>query len=109
MIFVGAKVNFLFKTKARATKNVFECGLNGDFNMILYSDYTGIVGGASEGVCFVIPVHYPSFIFTFDPKVSLEKSVDKFFEFEDSVSRNKLREYVSKIEDRKPKKIPFLK
>lgn len=109
MIFVGAKVDFLFRTRRKATKNTFECGINEDFNILLYPDYTAVVRGVSEGVCFVIPVHYPSFVFTFDQKIPLEKSVDRFFEFGEDEARSRLQDYVARIENRKARKIPFLK
>lgn len=109
MIFVGSRPYFLFRSRKEATRRVFTCGLNSEFNMLLFSDHTGIVGGESDRVCFVVPVHYPSFVFSFNPRLSLEKSVDSFFEFADAGDRDMLYEYVLGIENKQAEKIPFLR
>lgn len=109
MILIGTKLNFRFKTKEKITKNVFQCGLNDKFNIVLHTEYTGIIGNACDDVCFIVPVHYPSFIFTFDKKVSLEKSVDKFFEFDSQRERSIFCKYVSSLENRNVEKIKFLR
>lgn len=109
MIFVGSKPDFLFRSRKEATKRGFTCGLNSEFNMLLYSDCTGIIGDESDKVCFVVPVHYPSFIFSFNPRLSLKKSVDSFFEFDNDRERDMLYEYVLGIENQNAEKIPFLK
>lgn len=88
---------------------MFTCGLNSEFNVLLFSEHTGIVGGESDRMCFVVPVHYPSFVFSFSPRLSLEKSVDSFFEFEERNDRDMLYEYVLGIENRRAEKIPFLR
>ncbi|KAL0265702.1 UNVERIFIED_CONTAM: hypothetical protein PYX00_011416 [Menopon gallinae] len=109
MIFVGSRPDFLFRSRKKATRRVFTCGLNSEFNVLLYSDHTGVVNGESDKVCFVVPVHYPSFVFSFSPRLSLEKSVDSLFEFASERERDMLYEYVRGIENRNAEKIPFLR
>jgi len=109
MIFVGGKLDFSFKSRKEATRRVFECGLNGDFNIVLYADCTGVVGDESDEVCFLVPVHYPSFVHTFDSKVSLEKSVDRFFEFEEEETRTVLHRYVAGLGERRGERITDLR
>lgn len=109
MIFVGDRPGIVFTSRKEATKRVFECGLSDRFTMVLYADYTGVGNGECDQVCFLVPVHYPSFVFSFDQKVSLEKSVDKFFVFANKSARDALYDYVLSIENREAEKIPFLK
>ena len=109
MIFIGGRPAFLFKTRRGAAKRDFRLAFDGRFNLLLYADYTAVIGGRSEKVCFVVPVHYPSFALTLGGKIPVEKSIDRLLVFESSEARETFCSYVASLRDRRAAKIPFLK
>ncbi|ADM11301.1 uncharacterized protein Eint_040080 [Encephalitozoon intestinalis ATCC 50506] len=96
MIFIGHSFDFEFTTK---TSNPIRCAFGKQFFMLLFSDNTGMYKGSTHHVCFVVPVHYPSFVRSLlKPKhLSLKESVDYLFKFKTPEDRNRFTLYVGSI------------
>lgn len=108
MIFVGSNPQFIFKTNKKYTRETFECAITDKFNLILYSNFTAIDENKAEEVAFVVPVHFPSFIRTFDVKIDFAESVDIFFVFKDKESKEALKCFVKMLTDKRWCKLPGL-
>lgn len=96
MIFIGDTFNFELTTK---TPNPIRCAFGKRFFILLFSDNSGIYKGSTHHLCFVVPVHYPSFVRSvLKPKdLPLRESVDRLFEFRSLKDRDKFVLYVDSI------------
>ncbi|AFN82781.1 hypothetical protein EROM_040100 [Encephalitozoon romaleae SJ-2008] len=96
MIFIGDTFDFEFTTK---TSNPIRCAFGKQFSILLFSDNSGIYKVSAHHLCFVVPVHYPSFVRSvLKPKdLPLRESVDRLFEFKSSKNRDRFALYVDSI------------
>ncbi|RVD92031.1 hypothetical protein TUBRATIS_14750 [Tubulinosema ratisbonensis] len=108
MIYIGNNPDFTFKTNKKYTKETYECALNDKFNIILYSNYTTIIDDKVEETAFVIPVHYPSFIRTFDMKIDFT-DIESFFVLQNKECKEALKEFVMNLKNKNFTKILDLK
>lgn len=90
MLYLKNKINMKFKT---VKEPFIECGLGEDFYVLVYSDFTAVYHGKSSKVCFPIPVHYPSFVYTLTGKINVK--VEELFNFESVKDKEKFKEYVN--------------
>jgi hypothetical protein len=96
MIFVGDTFDCEFRTRG---KMQVRCALGARFYMLLFSDNTAIHEGTTEHVCFVVPVHYPSFVKSLSRTGSVKQGVDKLFEFKSIEDRDRMAVYVNALAD----------
>ncbi|KCZ77368.1 hypothetical protein H311_01622 [Anncaliia algerae PRA109] len=108
MIYIGSSPKYIFKTNKKYTKETFNCALTSCFNLILYSNYSAIISDEIKTVGIVVPVHYTSFIRTFDEKISLKESITKFFIFDDYEGKDALLFFVNNIKEERFCKIKDL-
>ncbi|AFM98061.1 hypothetical protein KMI_04g06280 [Encephalitozoon hellem] len=96
MIFIGNRFDFEFTT---TTSNPIRCAFGKQFFILLFSDNTGVYKGSSHHLCFVVPVHYPSFVRSvLKPKdLPLKESVDRLFKFKSPKDRDEFFLYVCSI------------
>ena len=107
MIFVGNSFDFEFLA---ATPVPVRCALGSRFFVLLFSDNSAVHAGSAHSTCFVVPVHYPSFVrsLTGPKAMSLDESVDRLFEFKTPEHRNRLAAYVASISDMRSETIKDL-
>lgn len=96
MIFIGDRFEFEFRTK---TKTSVRCALGRRFYVLLFSDNSAVYRNKTHHICFVVPVHYPSFVRSVSKVTSTADSIDMLFEFENPEDRRKLSEYVRNIDN----------
>lgn len=98
MLFVGNSFDFEFLA---ATPTPVRCALGTRFFVLLFSDHAALHGGSAHHTCFVVPVHYPSFVRSVSgiKGMSLDESVDCLFEFKAPEHRDRLAAYVASISD----------
>ncbi|UYI27389.1 hypothetical protein J0A71_06g12560 [Encephalitozoon cuniculi] len=96
MLFIGDSFDFEFITTA---SNPVRCALGKQFCVLLFSDNTAVYRRTALHVCFVVPVHYPSFVrSTLKPRdLSLKESVDHLFKFKTAEDRSRFSTYVSSL------------
>jgi hypothetical protein len=108
MIYVGRKPSFIFKTRKSHTSSTISCTFSDGFCVLLYSNNTCLIDDVCNKVCFIVPVHFPSFIFKFTKERDFIKGLDDLFLFENEIDKGKALEYAKNIEDKKLRKINFL-
>lgn len=96
MIFVGDLFEFEFTTK---TDHPIRCALGKQFYMLLFSDYSAIYEETTHHVCFVVPIHYLSFIKSISSTISKLNSVDKLFDFKNRNDSKRMAAYVQGLPD----------
>ncbi|KAF7683610.1 hypothetical protein TCON_1182 [Astathelohania contejeani] len=99
MLYIGANPNKIITTNEKITKKEIRCCLEPTFSILVYANSTAVYNNMTHKVCFVVPVHYPSFIRAFNKKIPLSESVNKFFIFKDEKLRKELEHYVQEIKD----------
>ncbi|TBU04689.1 hypothetical protein CWI38_0598p0010 [Hamiltosporidium tvaerminnensis] len=108
MLYVGGLPKIVFKTQKTKTKKEFKCCMTKEFCVLLYSDNTCYVDNQMDKVCFVLPIHLPSFIHKYDKKMNLPDSINKFFVFKSKEDKEMFSKYCQDFNDLKIRKIGFL-
>ncbi|WUR02764.1 uncharacterized protein VNE69_02283 [Vairimorpha necatrix] len=82
------RVDFTFKTN----KSPFiECGLGDTFYVLVYGENTVVFNNKSEKICYPIPVHYPSFVVSFNGR---QTNFEEIFIFNNEEDKEKMRNFV---------------
>lgn len=95
MLFVGDSFHQQFATR---TKTRIRCALGSRFYMLLFSDNSALLNGIAHSLCFVVPVHYPSFVKSVSRNLSVADSI-ALFEFSSCSDRTRMQEYIHSVQD----------